>query len=66
MKNADDAIEQVMAGLRDVDAPAGMERRILAAMEDRVLSPAPAGAGVGWRWPLWLVAAARRRLCALW
>ena len=59
MKNADDAIERVLTGLRDVHAPAGMERRILAAMEDRALSPAPAGAGVGWRWPLWLMAAAR-------
>lgn len=33
MKSSEDAIEKVMAGLRDADAPAGMERRILDAME---------------------------------
>jgi hypothetical protein len=59
MKNADDAIERVLTGLRDAEAPAGMERRILAAMEDRAFSPGRAGAGAGWRLPLWLVAAAR-------
>jgi hypothetical protein len=56
MKNADDAIERVLTGLRDMDAPAGMERRILAAMEDRALSSAPGAAG---RWPLWLVGVTR-------
>ncbi|MGA3344566.1 MAG: hypothetical protein ABSC76_06775 [Terracidiphilus sp.] len=33
MKNPDEAIDKVLAGLRDVEAPAGMERRILAAAE---------------------------------
>jgi hypothetical protein len=35
MKNADEAIGQVLAGLRDVDAPIGMERRVLDAVQDR-------------------------------
>ncbi len=34
MKNTDDAIEQVLTGLRTVEIPAGMERRILQAMQD--------------------------------
>lgn len=59
MKNADDAIERVLTGLRDAEAPLGMERRILAAMEDRALAPGRAGAGAGWHLPLWLVGAAR-------
>lgn len=35
MKNSEDAIEKVLAGLRDADAPSGMERRILEAVESR-------------------------------
>jgi len=35
MKNSQDAIEKVLAGLRDADAPAGMERRILEEVESR-------------------------------
>jgi hypothetical protein len=46
MKNSEEAIERVLAGLRDVEAPAGMERRVLAAMEAR------AAARSGWRWGL--------------
>jgi hypothetical protein len=59
MKNADDAIERVLMGLRDAEAPAGMERRILAAIEDRALDTARAGARAGWHLPLWLVGVAR-------
>jgi hypothetical protein len=33
MKNPDEAIERVLAGLRETEAPAGMERRILEAVE---------------------------------
>ena len=52
MKNSDEAIDRVLAGLRDVEAPVGMERRVLAAMEER----AAARSGFGWRG--WAAAAA--------
>ena len=35
MKNSEEAMEKVLAGLRDAEAPAGMERRILSALEDQ-------------------------------
>jgi hypothetical protein len=56
MKNSEEAIEKVLAGLRDADAPVGMERRILDALEN----PASARSRSGWRWlrPMWLVAPA--------
>jgi hypothetical protein len=56
MKNSEEAIEKVLAGLRDADAPAGIERRILDALED----PVSARSRSGWRWlrPMWLVAPA--------
>ncbi len=34
MKNSEEAIEKVLAGLRDVDAPEGMERRILNSLDE--------------------------------
>jgi len=34
MKNSEEAIEKVLAGLRGVDAPEGMERRILNSLDD--------------------------------
>jgi hypothetical protein len=34
MKDSDQAIEKVLAGLRDAEAPVGMERRILEAVQD--------------------------------
>jgi hypothetical protein len=43
MKNSEEAIERVLAGLRDAEAPEGMERRILAGLEGR------AAARSGWR-----------------
>jgi hypothetical protein len=46
MKN-DDAIDRVLTGLRDAKTPAGMERRILAAMEDSAAAPARAGWWLG-------------------
>src|SRR5438132_9263657 len=57
MKNCKDAIGKVLAGLRDAEAPVGMERRILHGLEERVAGPA----GSGWRaWlPIW-VGAPRR------
>ncbi len=53
MKNSEEAIEKVLAGLRDAEAPAGMERRILSALEDQESM----GTRLGWRWlrPVWLV-----------
>lgn len=49
MKNSEEAIERVLTGLRDVEAPEGMERRILAGLEGR------AAARSGWRAvPIWL------------
>jgi hypothetical protein len=56
MKNSEEAIEKVVAGLRDAEAPVGMERRILSALEERE----SAGSGLGWRrmMPVWLMAPA--------
>ena len=34
MKNSEEAIEKVLAGLRNVDAPEGMERRILNSLDE--------------------------------
>jgi hypothetical protein len=45
MKNPEEAIDKVLAGLRDAEAPMGMEGRILVALEER----AAARAGFGWR-----------------
>ena len=54
MNRSDEAIDRVLSGLRDVQAPAGMERRVLAAMEER----AAARAGYSWRmWAFGLAAA---------
>ena len=38
MKNSEEAIERVFAGLRDVDTPGGMERRIVETLEDHALA----------------------------
>jgi hypothetical protein len=51
MENPEKAIERVLEGLRDAEAPVGMERRIVEAVRDRVAE----GAGHGWlRRPIWL------------
>jgi hypothetical protein len=57
MKSSEEAIEKVLAGLRDADAPIGMERRILDGLEER----AAAQSRSGWRQllPIWLVAPGR-------
>jgi hypothetical protein len=56
MKNSDEAIERVLAGLRDCEAPDGMERRILQRLEERRAEPVPL-----WRRlrPMWLVGPVR-------
>ena len=60
MKNSEDAIEKVLAGLRGAEAPYGMERRILDALEERE----SARTRFGWRSlvPVWLVASESRVL----
>jgi hypothetical protein len=57
MKNSDEAIDRVLAGLRDTEAPEGMERRILDALENG----ATARAESAWHrlLPLWLLAPTR-------
>jgi hypothetical protein len=57
MKNSEDAIEKVLAGLRSPEAPVGMERRILEALQDQ----ASARSRSGWRRlrPIWLAMPAR-------
>jgi hypothetical protein len=57
MKNSEEAIAKVLAGLRDAEAPDGMERRILRALEDK----ASAQSRSVWRrlLPLWLVGPTR-------
>ena len=51
MKNSDEAIEKVLDGLRNCDAPAGMERRILEAVQEHA-----SRSQSGWRRlrPIWL------------
>jgi len=51
MKSSEEAIEKVMAGLREARASPGMERRILEAIEDRALVQSVRT----WRrgWPIW-------------
>jgi hypothetical protein len=56
MKGSEEAIEKVLAGLRDAEAPEGMERRILDALENG----AAVRTGSVWHrlLPLWLLAPA--------
>ena len=60
MKNSEEAMEKVLAGLRDAEAPAGMERRILDQL-DGLEERAAVRSRSGWRQmlPVWLVAPAR-------
>lgn len=53
MNSSEDAIRKVLAGLRGCDVPAGMERRVLKAVQDH----ASAESRSGWLWsrPVWLV-----------
>ena len=56
-KHTEEAIDKVLAGLRDADAPAGMEGRILETLQHRAsVRPRP-----GWRRfrPEWLIAPVR-------
>ncbi|HEX3374356.1 MAG TPA: hypothetical protein VHS13_09110 [Edaphobacter sp.] len=61
MKNSEDAIGKVLAGLRDAEASAGMERRILHGLEERAAVGSGHRTGAGWRgWlPVWLVGPGR-------
>ena len=60
MKNSEDAMEKVLEGLRGVEAPDGMERRILSAL-DALEDKTSVGARSVWSWlrPMWLVAPLR-------
>jgi hypothetical protein len=53
MKSSEEAIDKVLAGLRDAEAPDGMERRILERLDERVSMRS----GAGWLWlrPIWLM-----------
>jgi hypothetical protein len=57
MKNSEEMIERVLAGLRDADAPDGMERRILDGLEER--ATARSRQGRRWMRPVWLLAPSR-------
>lgn len=48
-KSSEDAVEKVLAGLREIEASAGMERRILAAVEERA-SAQPVSRWQWWSW----------------
>ena len=43
MKNSEEALEKVLAGLRDCEAPVGMENRILRKVQDRASARAVPG-----------------------
>ncbi|HXC97375.1 MAG TPA: hypothetical protein VNU92_16860 [Edaphobacter sp.] len=51
MKNSDEAIEKVLAGLRNVEAPVGMERRVLDGLEKRAARRSEMSSG--WFGPVW-------------
>jgi hypothetical protein len=57
MKNPEEAIEKVLSGLRNSDAPVGMERRILDTLQDQALAHPRSG----WRklTPNWLATSTR-------
>jgi hypothetical protein len=55
-KGSGDAMERVLAGLRDAEAPVGMERRILEGLEERA-STAQARSGWGRFVPTWVTMA---------
>ncbi len=48
MRDADEALEKVLAGLREVAAPEGMDRRVLERLEREAVD----GRRPGWRWAM--------------
>jgi hypothetical protein len=48
MKNSDEAVERVLAGLREAEAPEGMERRILEAVRGGAPERRPMWLGMPW------------------
>ena len=54
MRDSEETIQRVLTGLRDAEAPRGMERRIVNALETRASGLAAANAR-GWK-PDWLTA----------
>jgi hypothetical protein len=63
-KDSEEAIEKVLAGLRDVEAPAGMERWILEGLEGRV---SVVEARSGWRRlvPAWVAMPSKALVCGV-
>jgi hypothetical protein len=61
-KGSEETIEKVLAGLRDTEAPAGMERRILERLEGR---GSVVEARSGWRGfvPAWVTMPAKALIC---
>jgi hypothetical protein len=52
MKNSEEAIDKVLAGLQEVETPVGLEQRILSGLEARALKQAESGwrrFAPGWR-----------------
>ena len=56
IKNPEEAIGKVLAGLKTSDAPVGMERRILKAVQDQ--AAAQSQTGLRWLRPFWPVTSA--------
>lgn len=51
MKNPDEAVKRVLSGLREVEAPGGMERRILEAVRERTSTQSlPSWHRLRWTW----------------
>ena len=48
MNRSDESVERVLAGLRDTGAPAGMEQRVMRALEERAASRVRYGRGGRW------------------
>jgi hypothetical protein len=48
MKHSDEAIERVLAGLREVETPMGLEGRVLVAMDERAAARSAWRPKMGW------------------
>ena len=66
MKNPDEAIDRVMAGLRDAQAPEGMEQRILQGMREQTMNSSHGSAARPWGWSLALASVVAAAVFAVW
>jgi hypothetical protein len=64
MRDSEETIQRVLAGLRDAEAPHGMERRIVEALENRASGLAASNAR-GWK-QLWLPIPTRSSATKTW